>query len=724
VYLGTTAEDGSDLESIAVESVGATSASVDDNVRLQQELAQLRTGDDAVRFFARHSNNSLVQVLYCNRLPQDEDSGVAACSLVIVPEHKVKPEHFTVSASGVFHICPGEMSECTPLSEWMHHGMLHSVLKSMPFFKQFVRQKNFEHWRRNARYEGFCRQRQRLNRSCFLVKPLFVGPLAKLQKLVSDVERLPLLNLTEESQRLTDFATSQLEVRSSPVSGARAELERKHDMVLELLNGLVMSVQQAFAAVSTAQDQGRHRSKGKSMAQEKEEGREQARKLQSAERDLASVGSFVRLADYMFQGARVASVMDAAYSFSRRLSSDHRMFSVAACFERDGVVLSPSREEFTRELSRLWEGILQAVSPLPTLTSNSRLKDYVAADLRKGETVEDILCRCGVYKKEIDSIKDEILEQFGAAQVSASEQYMRYHRIFMFGEDWDEDDFARHLHTIDSLSSQIKHMNEFKSELVGFRLHRTSGIFMVHGAGLRGMLEAIPDQSLKVMMRLLTTLAHDKCVLTSQQISTTSKALDERPTTAQSMETFEGLCNAAEAKLLETEGLCDDLEAAYRFIMKHGHRISHDHALQMDFLQTRRRDLDEVKLPQARLHLQTMNESCNALPDVVVTIHASPRGEHDWALTCNNMAGDELATLRMDLQEEVLGGFKDTLAGRLGVPAQRLQLVQADGRLLADECGPDGSMASLLGRGSLGGRPSAAADIGDTLLASHSDSPT
>lgn len=453
------------------------------------------------------------------------------------------------------------------------------------------------------------------------------------------------------------------------------------------------------------------------MSQEKEEAREEAKRQQTAERDLASVGNFIRLADYMFQGARVSCVMDAAVSFSRRLVSGNRMFAVDAHFDQAGVVLSPSREDFSQELGRLWEGALQAMSTLPSLKSAYQVKNYVPLNQTASHTVEELLSKSGMYQNEVNHIENSVLEQLGAAEVSANEQYMRYHNIYKFGKEWNADAFAKEAQTLEGLSTQIRHMSELKEELKGFRLHRPSGIFMVHGAGLRGILEPIPEQGLAVMMRLSASIAHDKCILTSQQILTATKALDERPTSPETVKTYQVVCDSVEAQLLASEAVVDDLESTWRLLAKQGYRIAVEDQLQLDMLQKKRRSLDEVKLPQAKAYLANLPPP-PAEPDIVVTVHASPRGEHDWSLTCMGIGGDELATLRMDLQEEVLGGFKDALAGRLGVPSQRLQLVQADGQLLVDSVASAGggaqavanqSMASLLGQAK-GSRPAVCKD--------------
>lgn len=640
-YLRTATDAGSDAGSAMAADRLSTIAdsSVGESCRLEEEFAQLRTGDDAVQFFARHGTNCMIKVLYCNKQSPDEDSGSSPCSLIVVPQHKVQAEHFTISASGVFHVCPGEMSECTPLSEWIHRGMMYSVLKAIPFFKLFVYQKSFTHWKANARTESYKRRRQRLSRSCFVAKPLFVGALKKLQKLTNDVQELPLLQLSNDSQRLLDFAHKQLEVRSNPSMGTHAELERTQDQILEVLTGLVSRVQKSCANVAGPQERATQKSRSKSITQEKQEAREQARRSQMCEYDLARLGTFIRLADYMLQAARVTCVTNAVHALSTRLTSGHRVFSVDALFQQGGVVLNPPHEDFSRELDRLWDGSVEAVSSMLSLASSAQFKNQLP-HLHKVQTVESILSSCGKYQQQINHIQETIFEQLQAAEGGANELYMRYYHIFKFGEEWDEDAFANQEHTLESLSKQVQLMSEFKGDLVGFRLHRVFGAIAVNGTELRSSLEPIYERGLMVTMRMLSLLAHEKGAATNQQVITAIKALDERPHTPhtpQAVKSFSTVCETVDDQLAKAEMARGELESAWRLLTKQGFRVSVEDQLLLDQLQMRCLDLQEVKLPQAKAFLESLP------PDVVVHLHTPGCDEvHGWPLSSNVMDGEEL----------------------------------------------------------------------------------
>jgi len=77
----------------------------------------LRTGEHAVTFFAHYGPQCPVKFVYLNR--SRTGKVFRPYDLIVVPEEDIDPEHFTISAKGVVHVCPGEPSEFLTLSEWM-----------------------------------------------------------------------------------------------------------------------------------------------------------------------------------------------------------------------------------------------------------------------------------------------------------------------------------------------------------------------------------------------------------------------------------------------------------------------------------------------------------------------------------------------------------------------------------------------------------------------------
>jgi hypothetical protein len=124
IYTSNNADDRSDLDDgpefdpndELTRLLDTKEAVQDEDEMLQEELSKLHTGEDVISFFARGNGaNTPVKLLYCNRAPPDGSNEFRPYDLVKVADDEVNPEYFTISASGIVHICPGQLAESISL---------------------------------------------------------------------------------------------------------------------------------------------------------------------------------------------------------------------------------------------------------------------------------------------------------------------------------------------------------------------------------------------------------------------------------------------------------------------------------------------------------------------------------------------------------------------------------------------------------------------------------
>ncbi|CAJ1437648.1 unnamed protein product, partial [Effrenium voratum] len=276
----------------------------------RQQLREMRTGDDAVSYFTRYGANTKVKLIHCilasGHSPTQE---VSPYDLLVVPEDRIKREtgeYFTITASGVVHFMPGQLSECVSLSEWVHQCMMYRVLKSMSFFRLYLHRKAIAHWRQNARDAAFCRKRARLSRGCFFARPTLISPMLKVKALASEVGASTMVALPEQCTRLEDF---EMATATSGEDGIRQELERRRE-------SMVLALEELIATIRRSSDQLSKRKASmaatRSIAKEKLEAKERFRMEQIVHEDDAAARSCVRLADCLLQANLVASVTQTA----------------------------------------------------------------------------------------------------------------------------------------------------------------------------------------------------------------------------------------------------------------------------------------------------------------------------------------------------------------------------------------------------------------------------
>ncbi|OLP93808.1 hypothetical protein AK812_SmicGene24243 [Symbiodinium microadriaticum] len=98
----------------------------DKELALQNEMKLLKTGEDAIAFFAKHGDQSDLQVIFCNPAPEEEGK-YKPYDLVVVDEQDRGAEFFMISPKGIVHVCPGKQSEHFTLTDWMHQVMVFTV---------------------------------------------------------------------------------------------------------------------------------------------------------------------------------------------------------------------------------------------------------------------------------------------------------------------------------------------------------------------------------------------------------------------------------------------------------------------------------------------------------------------------------------------------------------------------------------------------------------------
>merc|ERR1711879_358095 len=214
-------------------------------------------------------------------------------------------------------------------------------------------------------------------------------------------------------------------------------------------------------------------------------------------------------------------------------------------------------------------------------------------------------------------------------------------------------------------------MVEYAAELEKFPLQRNVGLISLQGKELREELARIPEHALAVMKRLLVVLARDKCAEACQQVIAAIKALEDgsgddaasplacSPSTARRRRSRLSVLSTGSLPLgeerdfyakvirsvMEQVAMIDslkvDVDLAYRVLARHRVRISGDEQFQYEVLQSKWKDLLDVRLPEAKAHLNELETY------VSTTIQTSPGPHHSMPLTCTSQYSEQLATFQL-----------------------------------------------------------------------------
>ena len=225
------------VQTSAPVALGSTNDSKDTAVQdISEVLLSLRTGEDAIAFFARVGTDSSVKFLHLKRPSKRPTAGigyrpydlevvltglVAGIEFPPLSHQIMQGEYFTMSVAGVVHIRPHTPSEFIPLSEWMRQSTIFNVLSNIRFFKYYLVFKLFHRWRQCVRYNLYCAQRRRLQARLFLSKPTFAPAVMDVNELAFAFRRVPLLDMsasggkTSQSADIGQFTEHQVEGRGN-----------------------------------------------------------------------------------------------------------------------------------------------------------------------------------------------------------------------------------------------------------------------------------------------------------------------------------------------------------------------------------------------------------------------------------------------------------------------------------------------------------------------------
>lgn len=572
---------------------------------MRQQLAKISTGEDAIAFFSRYGGSSDVKLLYCNPAPAADGRIVSPWDLVVVNERAVQPEHFTISARGVVHFRPGQLSECTPISQWVQQCMRFRVLASMSFFRLFTKRKKFMEWQDGARHEVFCRHRQRLAQECFLAKPLFAGRLLEMKAVVSAAELATVvLQLPPQCCQLEDFATKHLSLFFDPQTGAQQALEHYGNSLEGALEDLVssvkLSVEAAFRPPQSKTFQPR-----KALVQEKQEAKDRQHRQQVAHHNEKKLGHFIQLVEYMFQSALLSLLLSAVQRLHRQVavSQEHKkLFYVSARLQSSGHVLEPPLEVFQQVLGRLWRDMIKVVEAVPQASNDPRFDAYAILG-RECQQISNILARNVNWQSCTEGILRCLGTQLLELQTESAKVFEPYRRIHEFALAWDESAFSRQAHSFKSLSGHMTRMTEFQEALNGFRVQRQLGVLVLDWRSVKESLAPLPERGLSALRPVMLAFAREQITASFGRTKHLIRELDKRPTDCSGLEELARVIKVAGEEQRAVQTSLEECIAMHRLLRQQAVRPPVDDQVLLDSFVAKEQELFHESLPAAIAYL-------------------------------------------------------------------------------------------------------------------------
>jgi hypothetical protein len=374
----------------------------------QPGVDSLKTGEDAIAFFARFGKNSPIKFVQLNQAA--EGISFRPYDLVVVDPRHSTPDYFTMSETGLVHVQPKQPSEFIPLSEWMRQSTLFNVLTSIRFFKFYLVNKTFCTWRSNIRYKLYCQQRRKLLGKSFMGKESFCGPLLAINEAMLALKGVVLLDL--RGQKMNNMeAANFMEYQAS----IRAEAAKRFEAIMETLQaeitGVCVNVNNLLQLQSHGGDEGGGgdgagggdaglgfadpSQKSKSLVFIKQEQADRKRLQQRAATEREMLPSFIRLADYIMVESLVQLTVLTSYDFLNELLKTPRktgLLETTVMFGRSSeIVFTPTCAHITSMLGQMSSAMVETVSKVPRILFTRPFATLVQNHFTKEPNVAEII---------------------------------------------------------------------------------------------------------------------------------------------------------------------------------------------------------------------------------------------------------------------------------------------------------------------------------------------
>lgn len=108
---------------------------------------------------------------------------------------KVMPEYFVISNFGIIHVFPDGMSDFQTFAEWLREASMFTLMRQIPFFKEYKLKRSFWQWHGAVKSAKFHRLSEKMNRICIRYFPIYADALLKLQHLSEELTTIPFHHL-------------------------------------------------------------------------------------------------------------------------------------------------------------------------------------------------------------------------------------------------------------------------------------------------------------------------------------------------------------------------------------------------------------------------------------------------------------------------------------------------------------------------------------------------
>lgn len=427
-----------------------------ENDIVKEHILKLRTGEDAIKFFAKYGNSTPIKFLNCY---EDKSPNKGPYDLLI--EHNMQnlanyPQYYTVSPTGIVRVYNNtaanilkkkqqglsttseDTTEYISLSDWMKESTQFNIVSNIHLFKNFSAIKLFTFWRSNVKYKKFIKLRQSLVKNVFFCKPVFVDRVMTVNKALQDVHSQEIVNFytSKNGQGPEQFLSDQ----RAALSKATAVFNNIYDSIIATLDDTLKKLKENKNEKLTSELEKINfgkQIKQKAIYLQKLEKKIKKLRDDLAREDFSKYRSFVRLINYMAVENLIEATNTCLTTIQIEVDKHQKsmggLFATTAQFGQNSktsglsVQLSVSDEDILQNFEKTIRDIIESLKDVhKTLTSaqaeNFR-NDETGSHQLTGPDIEKTICDSVIYQNVRHFLDTKIKTDFKDAMKQVTNKF-------------------------------------------------------------------------------------------------------------------------------------------------------------------------------------------------------------------------------------------------------------------------------------------------------------
>ena len=108
-------------------------------------------------------------------------------NLTVVLKTRVNPEHFIISKFGILRVYSDGESELQSFADWLREASMYTMLRKIPFLRDYISKKVLRQWHSNVRFRNFARVHSQVSLRGVRYLPDFSDALFKVRNLCEEL---------------------------------------------------------------------------------------------------------------------------------------------------------------------------------------------------------------------------------------------------------------------------------------------------------------------------------------------------------------------------------------------------------------------------------------------------------------------------------------------------------------------------------------------------------